>query len=299
MRQNTILQGIQPENLIVRFPHSLHIDLSGKVIPVHHGQAERRMCAGIHLLGSYHRVLCLYRFDLQAVLHASGGAVAFQLVFQASCTLLGTGLILPILTGGMGAGGQIVALLLGDMCFGAMDGLHVLPERTGVCVALGASGDLTHVRFLYRQTSREFTIMETLRCQYLFHNCLQQYGEPGKGHLMSGHYRALVLTHTYSHMHTHTHTPTCILTHAKSHMHSHTHTHTHIHMHRHALHTLMQNYTHILIHIFIYTHPRTHTHFTITCILPYAYSHTQTHICILIHTYSCIKGNLGTSSFWF
>lgn len=46
---------------------------------------------------------------------------------------------------------DISPLLLGDMCLWAMHGLHVLPERTGVCVALCAAWYLANIWFLPRQ----------------------------------------------------------------------------------------------------------------------------------------------------
>ena len=100
--------------------------------------------------GSYHRVLCLYGFDLQTVLHASEGSVGLQPVLRVSAALLGAGLVLPVLLWPLGPGGPVVPLLLGDVRFRAVDGLDVFPERAGVRVALGAAGDLAHVRFLRR-----------------------------------------------------------------------------------------------------------------------------------------------------
>lgn len=45
---------------------------------------------------------------------------------------------------------DISSLLLGDVCLRAMDGLHVLPQRAGVCVALRAARYLANVWFLTR-----------------------------------------------------------------------------------------------------------------------------------------------------
>ena len=49
---------------------------------------------------------------------------------------------------GRGPGVHVPALLLGDMRLRAVHRLHVFAEGAGVRVALGAAGDLTHVRFL-------------------------------------------------------------------------------------------------------------------------------------------------------
>lgn len=96
---------------------------------------------------SYHRVFCLDGFDLQVVLHTSGGAVIQYFVFPVG-SLSWTRLILAVLPGWHWSGWQVAALLLGDVGLRAVHCLHVLPERAGIGVALGAPGDLTYVRFL-------------------------------------------------------------------------------------------------------------------------------------------------------
>lgn len=87
---------------------------------------------------------------MQVVPHASGGAVVRDLVLRLD-SLSGPRLVLSVLPGCRRPGRQVAALLLGDVGFGAMDRLHVLPERAGVCVSLGAAGDLTYVRFLQKR----------------------------------------------------------------------------------------------------------------------------------------------------
>lgn len=99
---------------------------------------------------SYHRVLGLYRLDLQIVLHSSSCAVGFEFLLRRSARQLSSRLVLSVFLGRMGSRRQVTALFLGDVSFGAVDGFDVFPERAGIGVALGAARDLTHVGFLRR-----------------------------------------------------------------------------------------------------------------------------------------------------
>ena len=78
------------------------------------------------LVDSYHGVLHLNGLELQTVLHTSGGAVALGPAVQAPATKLGVSLILsgPPRWSGWG----VSPLLLGDVGFWSVDGLHMLPE---------------------------------------------------------------------------------------------------------------------------------------------------------------------------
>lgn len=49
---------------------------------------------------------------------------------------------------------DVPTLLLGDMSLWAMHCLHMFPERAGVCVALSAAWDFTHIWFLPNATRR-------------------------------------------------------------------------------------------------------------------------------------------------
>lgn len=106
------------------------------------------------LARSYHRVLRLNGLDLQAVLYSSRCAVGLCFALQASPALLGIRLVLSIPFGRLGSWGHVSPLLFGDVGLGAVDGLHMLPERAGVCVALGTARDLAHIRFLPKRDFR-------------------------------------------------------------------------------------------------------------------------------------------------
>lgn len=55
---------------------------------------------------------------------------------------------------------NVIALLFGDVGFRSMHCLHVFPERTGVCVSLGAAWDLADIGFLPKVTKlKRFTII--------------------------------------------------------------------------------------------------------------------------------------------
>lgn len=97
-------------------------------------------------VSSHHRVFCLDGFHVQVLLRDSGGAVLQQLVLPVEPA---GSLVLAVLPGGSGR--QVAALPLGDVGLRAVNRLHVLPERAGVRVALGAARDFTHVRFLWEQ----------------------------------------------------------------------------------------------------------------------------------------------------
>lgn len=88
---------------------------------------------------------------MQEVLRASGGAAVGSLVRLYSVSVIH--LVLSVLRGRRRRrrrpGGQVAALLLGDVGFWAVDGLDVLPEGAGIRVALGAARDLTYIRFLW------------------------------------------------------------------------------------------------------------------------------------------------------
>lgn len=100
---------------------------------------------------THHRILCLDRLDLQAVFHSSRGTVGIHLAVQASQTVFGICLILPIAFRGLQSRRNITSLFLGDVGFWSVDCLNMLPERTGVRVTLGTAWDFTHVRFLPRR----------------------------------------------------------------------------------------------------------------------------------------------------
>jgi len=102
------------------------------------------------LINPYHGVLRLNGRELQTVLHASGGTVALCPAVQASAAKLAVCLIFSGPLRRLGSGWGIAPLLLGDVGFWSVHCLHMLPERAGVGVALGAAGDLAHVRFLSR-----------------------------------------------------------------------------------------------------------------------------------------------------
>lgn len=100
------------------------------------------------MIRTHHRVLGLYRFDLEAVLYSSRGAVGLALSIHAFCTMLGIGVILPVAFGWLRPRRCVTPLFLGDVGFGSMDCLHMLPEGARVCVALGTARNLAHIWFL-------------------------------------------------------------------------------------------------------------------------------------------------------
>lgn len=102
---------------------------------------------------SYHRVFRLDRFDVQVVLHASGGAVLRGLLFLLHPASV-PGLVLAILLWRRRPRQQVAALLFGDVGLWAVHRLDVLPEGAWVGVALRATGDLTDVGFLKKNTHR-------------------------------------------------------------------------------------------------------------------------------------------------
>lgn len=97
---------------------------------------------------TYHGVLSLDGFDLQAILESSRGAVGLSLALHASATLLGISLVLSVTFRRLWSWGCVAPLLLGDVGLGPVDCLNMLPERAGVCVAFGTARDLAHVWFL-------------------------------------------------------------------------------------------------------------------------------------------------------
>lgn len=103
---------------------------------------------------SYHRVFCLDRFDVQVVLRASGGAIVQYFVAPLGSLFIPC-LVLPILSGSRWPGHKVTALFLGDVGLRSMDCLDVLPERTGICVALCAARDLAYIGFLRIQKYRD------------------------------------------------------------------------------------------------------------------------------------------------
>lgn len=105
---------------------------------------------------AYPRVLSLDSFDVQAVLHGLAGAAGFSSLLRALATRLSVGLIVPILLEQWGPKVHVIALLLGDMSIWAMHRFHVLPERAGVCVSLGAAWDLADIGFLGREAGSSF-----------------------------------------------------------------------------------------------------------------------------------------------
>lgn len=78
------------------------------------------------------------------------GAAGLHTVLRPPATRLSAGLIVPILLEQRSTEVHIIALLLGDMGIWPMDRLHMLAERAGVCVPLGAAWDLADVGFLGR-----------------------------------------------------------------------------------------------------------------------------------------------------
>lgn len=68
---------------------------------------------------------------------------------------------------GRGPGVGVSALFLGHVGLGAVHRLDVLPQRAGVRVALGAAGDLAHVRFLWISRDQVF---ETFKVYNIFTN---------------------------------------------------------------------------------------------------------------------------------
>ena len=123
--------------------------------------------AGLHLLrgggggrhapgpplpsSAYPGALGLDGFDVQAVLHGLAGAAGLGTLLRAPAAGLGTGLIVPILLEQGRSEVHVVALLLGDMGIWAVYRFHMLPQRAGVCVSLGAAWDLADVGFLGRE----------------------------------------------------------------------------------------------------------------------------------------------------
>lgn len=100
---------------------------------------------------AYPGALRLDGFDVQAVLHSLAGAAGLGTLLRALATRLSAGLSVPILLEQGGAEVHVIALLLGDMGIWAVDRFHMLPERAGVRVSLGAAWDLANVGFLGRE----------------------------------------------------------------------------------------------------------------------------------------------------
>lgn len=97
---------------------------------------------------AYPGALGLDGFDVQAVLSGLAGAAGLGALLGALAAGLSAGLRVPVLLEQQGAEVHVVALLLGDVSVWAVHGFHVLPERAGVRVALGAAWDLADVGFL-------------------------------------------------------------------------------------------------------------------------------------------------------
>lgn len=97
---------------------------------------------------AYPGALGLDGFDVQAVLRGLAGAAGLGALLGALAARLSAGLRVPVLLEQQGAEVHVVALLLGHVSVGAVHGFHVLPERAGVRVALGAAWDLADVGFL-------------------------------------------------------------------------------------------------------------------------------------------------------
>lgn len=100
---------------------------------------------------AYPGALRLDGLDVHAVLHSLAGAAGLGTLLGALATRLSAGLIVPILLEQGGAEVHVIALLLGDMGIWAVDRFHMLPERAGVRVSLGAAWDLANVGFLGRE----------------------------------------------------------------------------------------------------------------------------------------------------
>ena len=100
---------------------------------------------------AYPGALGLDGFDVQAVFHGLAGAAGLGTLLRASAPGLGTGLVVPVLLEQRGAEVHVVTLLLGDVSVWAVYRLHMLPERAGVRVSLGAAWDLADVGFLGRE----------------------------------------------------------------------------------------------------------------------------------------------------
>lgn len=117
------------------------------------GLQERLVWQAVFLIyvRTYHRVLCLDGFDLEAVVHPSGGTVGLNLALHTFCTMLEIRLILPIAFGWLRSRRRVASLFLGDVGFGSVDCLHMLPERAGVRVTLCTARDLTHIWFLQKK----------------------------------------------------------------------------------------------------------------------------------------------------
>lgn len=97
---------------------------------------------------AYPGALSLDGFEVQAVLHGLAGAAGLSALLRALAARLRAGLVVPVLLEHRGTQVHVVALLLGDVSIWAVHGFHVLPERAGVCVTLGAARDLADVGFL-------------------------------------------------------------------------------------------------------------------------------------------------------
>lgn len=94
---------------------------------------------------------------MEVLLRASGAAVRYLVVPLDSISA--ARLVLAVLLRRRRPRRQVAALFLGDVGLWAVDRLHVLPERAGICVALRAAGNLTYVGFLQ--------VERTHRCQGL------------------------------------------------------------------------------------------------------------------------------------
>lgn len=118
------------------------------VVGVALGTAMESPCMAGLPSSAYPGALGLDGSDMQAVLHGLAGAAGLGALWAAR---LGAGLTVPILFEQRCAEVHVVALLLGDVGIWAVDRFHVLPERAGVCVSLGAAWDLADVGFLGRE----------------------------------------------------------------------------------------------------------------------------------------------------
>lgn len=109
------------------------------------------LCRALCRIVSYHGVFRLDRFDMQVVLHTSGGAVLRGLLFPLHPASVPR-LILAILLWCRRPRQQVASLLFGDVGLRAVHRLDVLPEGAGICVALRAARDLTDIGFLKKNT---------------------------------------------------------------------------------------------------------------------------------------------------
>lgn len=105
-------------------------------------------------IGTNHGGLCLDGFDLKTVFHSSGGGVGLNLAVRSSRTVLGIRLVLPVAFGWLLPWRDVAALFLGDVGFWSVHCFNMLPERAGIRVAFGTPRDLTHIRFLQRDSTQ-------------------------------------------------------------------------------------------------------------------------------------------------